>query len=247
MSSTDEISTNDKQFIIECLKNLDEDRLINLNKVAKTLGYRNVFSAGNRLRSLRNRYGFANFEGKTITGKAVSGEGVGTPAPAPAPERKRGRPRVNNVAPKGNAAVEVTNKRKREDDNKNTTTTNNNNEENNGDGSKKPSHQTVSTAATTAECGATTNGHGHGHVHGLGKATTFRAVHFPRFSTPSKKRKKQAETTTTRTNRRKLDTPSRRIFRIAAQTIGKAKSERRRLLNRETMRSGLKLVFKLQV
>lgn len=28
MSSIDEISTNDKQFIIECLKNLDEDRLV---------------------------------------------------------------------------------------------------------------------------------------------------------------------------------------------------------------------------
>lgn len=265
MSSTDEISTNDKQFIIECLKNLDEDRLvpfplpalfpkhttkyqlmqwpqINLNKVAKTLGYGNVFSAGNRLRSLRNRYGFANFEGKTITGRAVAGEEAGIPAPVPAPERKRGRPRVKNVAPKGHVAVEVTNKRKREDDN-NTNNTNNNNEENNGDAPKEPfrhNRKPASTATTTtAESEATTNGHGHGHVHGPGKTTTFRPVHFPRFPTPSKRRKKQAETTAT--HRRQLETPSRRIFRIAAQMIGRARSERR------VMRSGLKLVFKLQV
>ncbi|OJJ86777.1 uncharacterized protein ASPGLDRAFT_1269180 [Aspergillus glaucus CBS 516.65] len=166
MSSTDEISTNDNQFIIECLKNLDEDRLINLNKVAETLGYSNIFSAGNRLRSLRNRYGFANFEGKTITGKAVAGEGAGIPAPAPAPEKKRGRPRVKNVAPKGDIAVEVTNKRKRDDDSNNNNN-NNNNEENNGGAPKKPSHRRrkpASTATTTAESEATTNGLG--HVHG---------------------------------------------------------------------------------
>ncbi|ODM15315.1 hypothetical protein SI65_09256 [Aspergillus cristatus] len=243
MSSADEISTNDTQFIIECLKNLEEDRLINLNKVAKTLGYSNVFSAGNRLRSLRNRYGFANFEGKTVTGKTVAGETPGAPAPAPVPPSKRGRPRIKNVAPipKGDVAVEVTNKRKREDDNNN----NDNNEENNGDVPEKTTRRgrkpasTTTTTATDSE--ATTNG----HVHGLGKTTTFRAVHFPRFPTPSKRLKKQAEMTTT--DRRQLETPSRRIFRIAAQTIGRARSEQRRLLNGENMRSGLKLVFKLQV
>ncbi|BCR84445.1 uncharacterized protein ACHE_11847A [Aspergillus chevalieri] len=166
MSSADEISTNDTQFIIECLKSLEEDRLINLNKVAKTLGYSNVFSAGNRLRSLRNRYGFANFEGKTVTGKTVAGETPGAPAPAPVPPSKRGRPRVKKVVPipKGDIAVEVINKRKREDDNNN----NNSNEENNDDVFKKTTRRGRKPASTATTTVTDSEGTTNGHVHGLG-------------------------------------------------------------------------------
>ncbi|RLL99174.1 hypothetical protein CFD26_106538 [Aspergillus turcosus] len=57
----------DATFIIECLKNLNESKQVDIAKVATALNYSNVASAGNRFRALRKRYGFANLECKNST------------------------------------------------------------------------------------------------------------------------------------------------------------------------------------
>lgn len=193
------------------------------------MGYSNVLSAGNRLRTLRNRYGFTNFDGKATTSKTSAAAGEGA-ALVSAP--RRGRPaRVKNTTnsilngKNDGVAVEVTSKRKRE--------ANENDEDE--DKPKQPSRRRNSGPSTVeAVAEPAINGDG------LGKATS-RTVHFARFPTPSKKRKKQAAL-----HRRDLDTPSKRIFHIAAQTIAEARAARRRLLGRENLTSGLKLVFKVQ-
>ncbi|KAA8643640.1 hypothetical protein EYZ11_005933 [Aspergillus tanneri] len=57
-----DISQQDAKFIMECVKNLDQNKQVDLAKVGEALGYTNVASVGNRFRVLRKRYGFANLD-----------------------------------------------------------------------------------------------------------------------------------------------------------------------------------------
>ncbi|KAL5365387.1 hypothetical protein BJX96DRAFT_179792 [Aspergillus floccosus] len=59
-----EYNAVDVKFIFECVKNLDEDKMVDLSAVAAGLGYKNVASVYNRLRSLRKKYGIDNLEGR---------------------------------------------------------------------------------------------------------------------------------------------------------------------------------------
>lgn len=297
MSESD-ISQSDTQFIFECLKNLDQDRQVylshpcpfntttlttqvNLSQVAAALGYSNVASVGNRLRSLRKRYGFVNFEGKLTS---VGAKPASSTTPKPDSASKRGRPaRVKNtIASTQRLSVEINNndgevkpgKRKCESDG-----------DGNDDDEKKaiddqgvnktarrrkpiaaameaataPTSTTdhtaqisTSTSTSTSSTSATT--------HAPGKANS-RSVHFSHFPTPSKRPKKQEEKTTNSslnpvTTRLRKSTPSRRMYRLAAETIREAKWERRLRVMREGSlslvkspaarpRSGLKLVLKV--
>ncbi|KAF7172644.1 hypothetical protein CNMCM5623_004794 [Aspergillus felis] len=74
-SNVEDINGADATFIIECLKNLNESKQVDIGKVATVLKYSNVQSARNRLRTLSKRYGFPNLECKysgtpTKAGKA---------------------------------------------------------------------------------------------------------------------------------------------------------------------------------
>ncbi|EBA27327.1 hypothetical protein KXW98_003909 [Aspergillus fumigatus] len=57
-----DISSADAHFIIECLKNLNGSKQVDIGKVATVFKYSNVLSARNRLRNLSKRYGFPNLE-----------------------------------------------------------------------------------------------------------------------------------------------------------------------------------------
>ncbi|PLN78748.1 hypothetical protein BDW42DRAFT_195665 [Aspergillus taichungensis] len=61
-----EVTRQDAKFIVECLKSIDHDKMVNLTKVADALGYTNVASVGNRFRTVRKRYGFEQLEAKSI-------------------------------------------------------------------------------------------------------------------------------------------------------------------------------------
>ncbi|KAF7588791.1 hypothetical protein BBP40_005222 [Aspergillus hancockii] len=65
ISESGEMNQQDVRFIIECLRSLDTDKNVNLNKVGAALGYTNTASVGNRFRAVRRRYGFDNFESTT--------------------------------------------------------------------------------------------------------------------------------------------------------------------------------------
>ncbi|PLB45256.1 hypothetical protein P170DRAFT_479773 [Aspergillus steynii IBT 23096] len=57
-----EVSQQDAKFIVECVKNLDSNKQVDLVKVGEALGYTNVVSVANRFRLLRKRHGFPNLE-----------------------------------------------------------------------------------------------------------------------------------------------------------------------------------------
>lgn len=299
MSESD-ISQSDTQFIFECLKNLDQDRQVylshpcpfnattltiqvNLSQVAAALGYSNVASVGNRLRSLRKRYGFVNFEGKLTS---VGAKPASSTTPKPDVASKRGRPaRVKNTtASTQRLSVEINNndgevkpgKRKCEFDG----------DGNDDDDEQKaiddqgvsktarrrkstaaameaataPTATTDPTAQTSTSTSTSTSSTTSATTHAPGKANS-RSVHFSHFPTPSKRRKKQEEKTTNSslnpvTTRLRKSTPSRRMYRLAAETIREARWERRLRVMREGSlslvkspasrpRSGLKLVLKL--
>ncbi|KAE8368826.1 hypothetical protein BDV27DRAFT_153650 [Aspergillus caelatus] len=59
------LSQQDGRFIIECLRNIDESRTVNLTNVGAAMGYTNTASVGNRFRAIRKRYGFPNLEATT--------------------------------------------------------------------------------------------------------------------------------------------------------------------------------------
>lgn len=115
-----------------------------------------------------------------------------------------------------------------------------------------PTSTTDPTAQTSTSTSATT--------HGPGKANSS-SVHSSHFPTPSKRCKKQEEKTTNSslnpvTTRLRKSTPSRRMYRLAAETIREARWERRlRVMREESLsvvkspalrsRSGLKLVLKV--
>ncbi|KAL4889941.1 hypothetical protein BDV59DRAFT_204750 [Aspergillus ambiguus] len=67
-----EINPADVKFIIECLKNMGEDKIVDLAKVGAALEYTNVASVGNKFRAVRKRYGFHNLEGKASNSMAKS-------------------------------------------------------------------------------------------------------------------------------------------------------------------------------
>ncbi|PYH99938.1 hypothetical protein BO71DRAFT_290376, partial [Aspergillus ellipticus CBS 707.79] len=58
----------DLQFILACTQNMDKDKLVDLSKVASSLGYTNVASCANRFRAIRKRLGITNLESKTGSG-----------------------------------------------------------------------------------------------------------------------------------------------------------------------------------
>lgn len=87
-----------------------------------------------------------------------------------------------------------------------------------------------------------------GQMNGSGKANS-RTVHFNRMREPSKRPKKQEDSssTSTRTSCNSNSStirPSEYIYHIAAETIREARRQRRRA-RRQSAESGLKLVFKL--
>ncbi|PKY04733.1 hypothetical protein P168DRAFT_317783 [Aspergillus campestris IBT 28561] len=69
-----EVTPQDAKFIVECLKSIGDDKMVNLVKVADALGYTNVASVGNRFRAVRKRYGFEQLEAKS-TGMSITPKG----------------------------------------------------------------------------------------------------------------------------------------------------------------------------
>ncbi|KAH8431919.1 uncharacterized protein LDX57_009568 [Aspergillus melleus] len=65
-----EISQPDARFILECLKNLDRNKQVDIVRVGQALGYTNSVSVANRFRLLRKRHGFNNLECTMGSGKS---------------------------------------------------------------------------------------------------------------------------------------------------------------------------------
>ncbi|GIK02106.1 hypothetical protein Aspvir_006149 [Aspergillus viridinutans] len=70
----EDINSADANFIIECLKHLNESKQVDIGKVATALKYSNVLSARNRLRTLSKRYGFPNLECKFSSSPTKAGK-----------------------------------------------------------------------------------------------------------------------------------------------------------------------------
>ncbi|KKK18717.1 hypothetical protein ARAM_001218 [Aspergillus rambellii] len=60
MAPNPEVSAQDFEFLLECLRSIDDSGMVDIAKVANTLQYTNVASAGNRFRLLRKNLNFPN-------------------------------------------------------------------------------------------------------------------------------------------------------------------------------------------
>lgn len=232
-----------------------------------SLGYSNVASVGNRLRSLKKRYGFPNLDGKTAAGSksttnqtteaanGASANGSMTETTKPA---KRGRPaRVKNTTTPtttngtANGSGSKSSKRKRNDDN-------DDNDDDGGEDASSGEQQAgpakkratrrgkASTPAATAR--------ENGSAPAESATTSGKSVHFAPLPNFSKRGKKQAqgppevelsppldvEALTESVN--EMDEPSERLYFVALETVREARRERK--LRRETPRSGIKLRFR---
>ncbi|RAQ49489.1 hypothetical protein AFGD_002516 [Aspergillus flavus] len=96
------LNQQDARFIIECLRNIDENRAVILANVGAALGYTNTASVANRFRALRKRYGFTNLEATTKPTNASTTSTTSPTAPSGQSKRKgAGAGRKKNVAKTG--------------------------------------------------------------------------------------------------------------------------------------------------
>lgn len=240
-----------------------------LSQVASSLGYSNVASVGNRLRSLKKRYGFPNFDGKfTAAGSkpttsqpteapngAVPTNGTKTETGKPA---KRGRPARAKTTTTTSTTTNGTTAPDGANSSKSTT---------NGGKSKSSKRKRDDEAGEDASSGEqqagpakkaarreedSTTAQSNGTAPAESATTSGKSVHFAPLPNSSKRRKKQeppevelsppldVEALTTSIN--KMEEPSERLYFVALETVMEARRERRR--KRETPRSGIKLRFR---
>ncbi|GAB1191894.1 hypothetical protein BDV32DRAFT_144181 [Aspergillus pseudonomiae] len=87
------LSQQDGRFLIECLRNIDESRAVNLTNVGATMGYTNTSSVANRFRALRKRYDFPNLDATTKPSNA-SATSTASVSTTPSGKGKRKGPGV---------------------------------------------------------------------------------------------------------------------------------------------------------
>lgn len=227
-----------------------------------SLGYSNVASVGNRLRSLKKRYGFPKLDGKTAAGSksttnqaaeaedGASANGSKTETTKPV---KRGRPaRVKNTttptATNGSGSKSSKRKRKRDDDDDNES----DEDASSGEQQAVPAKKRATCRGKASTPAATAQENGSAPAESA--TTSGKSVHFASLPNSSKREGKQAqeppeeelspplevEALTESVN--EMDEPSDRLYFVALETVREARRERK--LRRETPRSGIKLRFR---
>ncbi|KAL2004821.1 hypothetical protein VTN00DRAFT_3094 [Thermoascus crustaceus] len=128
-SPSKDINRDEATFLVEVIKNMDEQRSVDLAKVAEALGYTSVGSVANRFRLLKKKYDLklsgrqgslksaaaaASGESATIDNPAANDENqvdssVAPASATPSPAKPGRRPRAANPRPRKGAKASTNN------------------------------------------------------------------------------------------------------------------------------------------